>query len=139
MLRVGKIEIPLREFRFGFSRSSGPGGQNVNKVNTKVTLHWSVERSPSLPEDVRRRFDARYGRRISREGDLVLTSQRFRDQGRNVGDCLEKLRNMIEEVARPPRPRKPTRPGRRAVERRLSQKRKRSTLKRDRRPARDDD
>ena len=47
MLRVGKIEIPLREFRFGFSRSSGTGGQNVNKVNTKVTLHWSVERSPS--------------------------------------------------------------------------------------------
>ena len=69
----------------------------------------------------------------------MLTSQRFRDQGRNVGDCLEKLRSVIEEVAHPPRPRKPTRPGRRAVERRLSQKRKRSTLKRDRGPARDDD
>ncbi len=139
MLHVGKIEIPLRELRFGFSRSSGPGGQNVNKLNTKVTLHWNVERSPSLPEGVRRRFVARYSRRVSRDGDLVLMSQRFRDQGRNVGDCLEKLRSMIEEVARPPRPRKPTRPGRAAVEGRLREKRMRSTLKRGRRPVRDED
>ena len=139
MLRSGKIEIPLRELRFGFSRSSGPGGQNVNKLNTKVTLHWDVEGSPSLPEGVRQRFVARYGRRISRDGDLVLTSQRFRDQGRNVGDCLEKLRNMIEDVARAPRRRKPTRPGRGAVEGRLREKRQRSTLKRHRRPVRDED
>ncbi len=139
MLHAGKIEIPLREFRFGFSRSSGPGGQNVNKLNTKVTLHWNVERSPALPEDVRRRLVARYGRRVSRDGNLVLTSQRFRDQGRNVGDCLEKLRSMIEEVARPPRSRKPTRPGRAAVESRLREKRVRSTLKRGRRPVRDED
>ncbi len=139
MLHGGKIEIPLRELRFGFSRSSGPGGQNVNKLNTKVTLHWNVERSPSLPEDVRQRFVACYGRRVSRDGDLVLTSQRFRDQGRNVGDCLEKLRSMIEAVSRPPRPRKPTRPGRAAVESRLREKRVRSTLKRGRRPVRDED
>ena len=139
MLHVGTIEIPLRELRFGFSRSSGPGGQNVNKLNTKVTMHWNVERSPSLPEDVRHRFVARYGRRVSRDCDLVLTSQRFRDQGRNVGDCLEKLRDMLEEVARAPRPRKRTRPGRAAVAKRLREKRKRSTLKRGRRPVGDDD
>jgi ribosome-associated protein len=133
------IEIPLREFRFSFSRSAGPGGQNVNKVNTRVTLRWSVQRSPSLPEDLRQRFVARYARRISKDGDLLLTSQRFRDQGRNVADCLEKLRAMLQEVARPPRRRRPTRPSRARVESRLREKRRRSTVKRRRKAVRDED
>jgi ribosome-associated protein len=133
------IEIPLREFRFSFSRSAGPGGQNVNKVNTRVTLRWSVQRSQSLPEDLRQRFVARYARRISKDGDLLLTSQRFRDQGRNVADCLEKLRAMLQEVARPPRRRRPTRPSRARVESRLREKRRRSTVKRRRKAVRDED
>jgi ribosome-associated protein len=130
MLEVNqRIRIPLREFHFSFSRSSGAGGQNVNKVNTKATLRWQVARSPSLPADARERFVQRYRRRITLEGELVMTSQRFRDQGRNVADCLEKLRAMLEEVSRAPRPRKRTRPTKASKERRLQTKRATGTRK----------
>ena len=118
-----EIQVRLREFRFSFSRSSGAGGQNVNKVNTKATLRWAIADSPSLPEDVRERFLQRYSRRITASGELVITSQRFRDQGRNVADCLEKLRSMLAEVAVPERPRKRTKRTRASVERRLAAKR----------------
>ena len=128
-----RLKIPLREFRFTFARSSGPGGQHVNKVNTKATLRWSVSSSRSLSEGVRRRFVARYRRRITSKGELVLTSQRFRDAGRNVADCLEKLRNMLAEVAAAPKRRKPTRPTAGSVRRRLEEKRRRSKKKESRR------
>ncbi|MEE9274666.1 MAG: alternative ribosome rescue aminoacyl-tRNA hydrolase ArfB [bacterium] len=124
-----RIRIPLRELRFQFARSSGAGGQNVNKVNTKAILRWAAARSPSLPEDVRERFLARNRRRITREGELVLASQRFRDQGRNVADCLEKLRGLIAAVAAAPAKRTPTKPGRAARERRLRDKRAQSEKK----------
>ena len=135
-----KIRVRLREFRFSFSRSSGAGGQNVNKLNTKATLRWEVTHSQSLREDVRARFLESYRRRITADGELVLTSQRFRDQGRNVADCLEKLRGMLAAVARPPRPRKATKPTRSSVERRLSSKRRtRAKKQRRQRPPGDDD
>ncbi len=134
-----RIRIPLREFDFQFARSGGPGGQNVNKVNTKAILRWEVERSPSLPESVRERFLARFRRRITREGEFVLTSQRFRDQGRNVADCLEKLREMLEEVSRPPVKRKPTKPSRGAKERRLKEKHQRGEKKKRRSRVRGED
>ncbi len=134
-----RVRVPLREFRFTFSRSSGSGGQNVNKVNTKATLRWSVAHSPSLPEDVRRRFLARFERRITGEGELVLTSQRFRDQGRNVADCLEKLRAMLAEVAKAPRPRRPTRPTQASRVRRLRAKRATGERKKLRRRPGDED
>lgn len=133
-----KLSIPLREFSFSFSRSGGPGGQNVNKVNTKVTLKWLIKAS-SLPADVKHRFRARYRRRINQLDELVLTSQRFRDQGRNVADCLSKLREMIVAVATPPTPRKATKPTRGARQRRLQDKRHQSDKKRmRRRPSSDD-
>ena len=128
------LAIPLQELDFTFSRSSGPGGQNVNKVNTKVTLHWSVESSPNLPEGVRERFLAQFRRRINRQGQLVITSQRFRDQGRNVADCMEKLREMVMSVRFAPKPRKASRPTRASKERRLRSKRANSEKKRGRKP-----
>lgn len=134
MLEVtAELHIPLREFQFTFARSSGPGGQNVNKVNSKAALRWPVMSSPALPADVRERFLARYGRRLTAEGELVIASQRFRDAGRNVADCLERLRQMLLAVAEAPKPRKPTRPSRSAKRRRLKQKRQQSEKKQGRR------
>lgn len=133
------IRIPRDEFTFTFMRSSGPGGQNVNKVNTKVRLRWDVTGSPSLSEAVKARFQQAYSRRITAEGDLLITSQRYRDQVRNIDDCLEKLRELLAAVAAPPRRRKKTRPSRASKERRLKGKREQSERKRSRRkPGRDD-
>lgn len=131
-----RIRIPLRELRFGYARSSGPGGQHVNKTATKATLRWDVAGSPSLPEDVRERVLARHRRRITSGGELVITSQRYRDRARNVADCLEKLRALLAELAAPPKPRRETRPGRAATERRLAEKRRRAQAKERRRPPR---
>ncbi len=128
-----KISIPLREIKFKFSRSSGPGGQNVNKLNTKVQLRWNLEKSAQLPDDVRQRMIARYKRRMTGAGELVISSQRFRDQGQNVADCLNKLKEMVLSVATPPKKRKPRSVSKAAKQRRLTNKRRRSETKRLRR------
>lgn len=134
-----RVRIPLDEFTFTYVRSSGPGGQNVNKVSTKARLEWDVVASPSLPDDVRERFLQRYRRRISSAGVLGITSQRYRDRSRNVDDCLEKLRALLTEVLAAPKPRKKTRPTRGSQERRLAEKRRRSQRKQSRgRPSADD-
>ena len=135
MLRVSsRIGIPLNEFSFSFMRSSGPGGQNVNKVNTKARLRWPVLDSPSLPPAVRERFIQRFRSRLTTEGELIITSQRYRDQKRNVADCLDRLRVMLLEVAQPPRRRKVTKPTRASRQRRLTEKRHKSERKALRRP-----
>jgi len=133
MLEVGpRIQIPLRELHFRFVKSGGAGGQNVNKVNTQAVLRWSIEGTRSLPDDVRRRFCGKFHRRINLEGELVLSSQRFRDQGRNVADCLEKLRRMLEEVANPAKKRKATKPTHSSKEKRLKEKHHRTSIKKKR-------
>ncbi|MEO1997200.1 MAG: alternative ribosome rescue aminoacyl-tRNA hydrolase ArfB [Planctomycetaceae bacterium] len=140
MLTVNaQISIPLAEFHFSFSRSSGPGGQNVNKVNTKVTLRWDISNSPSLPDAVRDRFCSRFHRRLTKSGTFLMYSQRFRDQGRNVADCLAKLRALLLEVSAPVKVRRKSRPSRGSIERRLGDKRRLAEKKqRRRRPTRDD-
>ncbi len=130
MLHVNnQISIPDHEFRFSYARSPGPGGQNVNKVNTKAILHWSVTETKRLPEGVRRRLVEQQKNRISDNGDLVISSHRFRDQKRNVADCLDKLKSMILAVSQPPRKRKRTKVPRAAKERRLENKRQKSQKK----------
>jgi len=131
--------IPESELVLSYARSSGPGGQNVNKTATKATLHWDVLHSAALPDDVRQRFLEAHRSKLTRAGEVVIQSQRTRDQARNADDCVEKLAAMLRAVARPRRPRRPTRPGRGAVERRLAEKRRRARAKRERAPPRGED
>lgn len=122
-------ELPLREISFRFVRSAGPGGQNVNKVASKAVLRWNVRASRTLPDAVRERLVALAPGRIARGSELVLASQRFRDRGRNVADCLEKLRALLRAAARAPKPRARTKPSRAAHAHRIEAKRRRSRAK----------
>lgn len=128
-----RIQIAETEFEFSFSRSGGPGGQNVNKVNSRATLAWNVLATAAVPDDVMIRFRTRYAKRITREGLFQISSQKYRDQGRNVSDCLSKLRELILDVADPPVKRKATKPSAGAKQRRLSEKRVVSERKQNRR------
>ena len=134
-----QISIPRAEFSLSFVRSSGPGGQNVNKVNSKVQLRWSVVASRALPEDVRQRLLARYARRISERGELVLSSQRYRDQAKNIADCESKLQDIVSTVASPPKRRKKTKVPRSVRETRLREKRVHSEKKQRRSSPKSDD
>ena len=104
------IRIPLREFDFSFVRSSGPGGQNVNKVNSKAVLRWNPFLSASIPAAVLTRFLNRFQSRITNTNEIVIMSDRFRDQLRNQADCLEKIKEMLLVVEHPPKVRKKTKP-----------------------------
>lgn len=127
------ITIPEHELEFSFARSSGPGGQNVNKVNSKAILRWDMVNSPSLSEQVRTRFIARFSSRLTSDGAVVVMSDKFRDQTKNRQDCIDKLHAMLAEVARPPKPRKKTKPSRSSREKNKQKKRRHSDKKRERR------
>ena len=131
-----KIKVPLSELQFTYARSQGPGGQNVNKVNSKATLRWNVVTNRSLPNGVKERFLDRYKRRITESGDILLSSQRFRDRGRNVTDCLNRLRELIQVIAEPPKKRKATRPTKGSKRRRRKNKEAASQKKQMRKPPR---
>jgi ribosome-associated protein len=133
MLVTDAIEIPDAEFDWSYARSGGPGGQNVNKVSSKAILRWAVAATPSLPVHVRDRLMALNRRRVTTTGDLILTSQRYRDQDRNRQDCLEKLAELVREAATLPKARRATRPTRGSKKRRLAAKKRRSALKAGRR------
>ena len=122
-----------REIEESFVRSPGPGGQNVNKVATAVQLRFDLRRSPSLPEAVRARAERLAGRRLTKDGILVITAARFRSQERNREDALERLVALLREATRPPTPRKPTRPSAAAKRRRLDDKTRRGAIKKLRR------
>jgi len=123
------VKIPDAELRLSFARSSGPGGQNVNKVSSKAVLHWDVLTSPSLPPDIRARFLQQYSSRVTKAGEIVIHSEEHRDQPKNIQACYEKLREMIVSVLRPPKKRRPTKPTKGSKVRRLNDKKSRSQTK----------
>jgi len=131
VIRVtGRIAIDERELDEQFIRASGPGGQNVNKVETAVQLRFDAARSPGLPDDVRARLMGLAGSRLTQEGVIVITAQRFRSQDRNRQDARERLFALIREAAVVPRTRRPTRPTLASKVRRLDGKTKRGDVKR---------
>jgi len=129
-----QIIIPAEELRFTFARSSGPGGQNVNKLNTKARLRWDLTTTTALPSAVLARLRQRFGSRINDAGEFVISSERYREQARNARDCLEKLQAMLQSVAVAPKPRRKTRPTRGSIEARLKAKQRQSQRKKQRRP-----
>ena len=134
-----RLSIDENEITLSFIHSAGPGGQNVNKVETGVQLRWAMTASASISDRVKANLKALAGRRLSKDGILVLTAHRHRTQERNRADALERLVALVQEAAKPPAPvRRPTRPTRGSNERRLTAKTVRSALKGTRRTGRSD-
>ncbi len=116
------IKIDPKELRFEFSRSGGPGGQNVNKVETSVQLIFDIAGSTSLPGPVRQRLIRISGRRINKDGCLIISSQRYRSQLKNKQDAIDKLKALIARASEPPKPRKKTTHTKASREKRLAEK-----------------
>ncbi|HPD14146.1 MAG TPA: alternative ribosome rescue aminoacyl-tRNA hydrolase ArfB [Planctomycetota bacterium] len=132
------VAIPLAELAFRFTRSSGPGGQHVNKAATQAELAFDVAGSPSLSAEQKQRLIGRLGGYVSKEGVLRITCQSSRSQAQNREEALERFAVLLRAALHVPRTRRRTRPPRAAAERRLAAKRRRSELKRGRGAARDD-
>jgi ribosome-associated protein len=139
MLHITRnIAINENEITFLFIRSSGPGGQNVNKVATAVQIRFDIKNSLSLPEAVKKRLIRLGGSRITDDGVLNITAQRFRTQERNRIDGLERLTALIRKAATPPKPRRKTRPPKKSIENRIQNKKYRSRIKKLRQTHSDD-
>ena len=132
------IQIPDEELVFSFARSSGPGGQNVNKVASKAILHWAVAQNTSIRDDVKERLRNLFPSRFTVNGQFVIQSQEFRDQERNRVACLEKLREFLLAAAKAPKKRRLSKPSRGSKERRLAAKKRRAAVKSDRGRVTDD-
>jgi ribosome-associated protein len=130
--------IPESELSWSFARAGGPGGQNVNKVASKAVLRWDVLANATVPEEVRAKFREQQRGKMTLTGEIVIQSQRFRDQERNRQDCIEKLVGWLQEAAERPKKRRPTKPSRGSKEARLQQKKRRSGTKRTRQRPTDD-
>ena len=140
VLRItNNLTIPLSELRFRFARSSGPGGQHVNRSATRVELLFDVAGSPSLTQVQRERALKALASYIDSDGVLHLVSQTFRSQLRNREEVVERFQTLMRKAMRVPKRRRPTRPSRAAREKRLASKRRRSQIKRQRGPVKAED
>jgi ribosome-associated protein len=126
------VRVPADELHLEYARSGGPGGQRVNKVETKVILRFSVEGSRALDERQKARLRTALGPRLTAAGEVVVRADRFRDRARNLEDARTRLASLLAAALLPPKPRVPTRPSRGSVARRLESKRRRSIRKRER-------
>jgi ribosome-associated protein len=129
---TSKITIPGNEIEVEAVRSSGPGGQNVNKVSSKIELRFNLSNTQSLPDVVRGRLQIIAKNKLDAEGRILITSQKTRDQPKNLIDAREKLKELILRALEEPKARVETRPSRGAKERRLSNKKERSSTKKSR-------
>ena len=129
-----EISLDENELRFEFVRSGGPGGQNVNKVSTAAQLRFDVKHSPNLGRELKERIIKLAGRKMTREGVLVIHASTFRSQEKNREDALRRLSQLIREALRSPRQRKKTKPTLASKTKRLESKKKRSKVKEMRRP-----
>lgn len=123
------LAIAENELQFNFIRSSGPGGQNVNKVASGVQLRFNIDASPTLPEDVKQRLRSIARNRITDDGDLIIEAKRFRTQEQNRADAVARLIALVSRAAERPEPRKRTRPSAAAQARRIAAKKHRSVTK----------
>ena len=134
-----RVRVFPHEVSLSYARSGGPGGQHVNKTSTKVLLRWNLETTGALTEEQRERVRTKLAARLTEDGELLVTSEAYRDQSRNVDDAIRKFAAVLREALRVPRPRKATRPTRASKRRRLDAKRRRGDIKRQRRRPRGDD
>jgi ribosome-associated protein len=132
------VTIPEDELFWSFARSGGPGGQNVNKVSSKALLRWNICATTAFSFEAKARLLEQLGKRITKEGDLLIASQRYRDQARNMEDCRNKLRALLAQALRTVKVRKKTRPTKSSQQRRLTAKKKRSLRKQQRRGRHED-
>jgi ribosome-associated protein len=134
MLEINEnLSLSLAEIDWSYARSGGPGGQNVNKVSSKAVLRWPMATSPALPDWVKARLAKLFPSRLTTEGDIVISSQEFRDQERNREACLAKLAEMIRAALVLPKPRIKKKPTKASKERRLAEKKRQSQRREDRR------
>jgi ribosome-associated protein len=129
----GRVTIPASELSLAFARSGGPGGQNVNKVASKVELRWNPTTTEALSLDDRAWLVDKLRNRLTGEGELIVTSTATRDQLKNRDDAASKLALIVRTALERPKPRKSTRPSRAAKRRRVADKRHHSVMKRNRR------
>ncbi len=119
---MGKFRVPRNEIELAFSRSSGAGGQNVNKVNSKAEVRWDIASSPSVPREVLGRFLSRYKNRLDADGRVYVTSERERDRERNIEDAVSKIEDWVDSVWEKPKPRIKTKPTKGSKRRRMNDK-----------------